>query len=172
MSGTLVVDNIRNSANTVNFPVSYFKRRLVQKLTRRYPGGAWNPSNTYWEIPGSFLGITPQYDNSYIIYTYSGPLSHINGWSAHCITHWIFYAYGNEQCRFSRSVDHIENNAIFRWQIPSEGAGKACNAGFYARQYSNGNHGAHFNARRYRDGSNVSGELVGAYISMEEYVST
>lgn len=170
MAGTLIVDNIRNSAGTVNMPVTYFKRRLVQRFTKRFQGGLWNPSNTYWEIPGSFINITPMYENSYLTYSFSGPLGHINGWSAHCITHWIFYAAGVEQCRFSRSVDHIEQNCIFKWEIASPGAGRSTSMGIYARQYSNGSHGAHFNARRYRDGGNNQ-EPVGSFISVEEYVA-
>jgi hypothetical protein len=168
MAGILKVDNIRNSANTVNMPTTYFKRRTLQRWSKWFKGGLWNPSNTYWEIPGSWINLTPMSDTSRITYSFNAPVGHV--WNSHSISHWIFYAYGLEQCRFSKSCTHLETAALFQWEVLSQGAGKSLSMGFYARQYNNGNHGVHFNARRYRDGSNVN-EPVGCYVSCEEYES-
>ena len=167
MTGVLKVDNIRNVGNTVNLPVSYMNRRLIQKSTKYFRGGLWNPGNTYYEIPGSLMNLTPFYDNSFIVYTYSCPAGHV--WNAHCISHWIFHINGQEYARHNKSGDHHESNSIVRWEFASPGAGRSTTMGYYARQYSSGNHGVHFNGRRYIDGSDSS-RGVGAFVSVEEYI--
>ena len=81
MASTLIVDTIRNGANSVNIQTTYLQRRLVQRVNRWFRGGVWNPGNTYYEIPGSFLNITPMYDNSYLLYSYRCGLCPASWWS-------------------------------------------------------------------------------------------
>lgn len=167
MASILRVDNIRNNANTVNLPISYLQRRLVQRTTRWFKGGLWNPGNTYYEIPGSFINITPLYDNSFLVYTYMCPLGHRG--VAHSISHWIFIANGQEYFRHSRSADHNEAGHIHRWEIASWGKGKSSSMGYITRQYSDSTHSVHFNGRRYIDGIDSS-RGVPSYVSVEEFV--
>jgi hypothetical protein len=167
MSSTLIVDTIRNTANSVNIQTTYLQRRLVQRVNRWFRGGIWNPGNTYYEVPGSFLNITPLYDNSYLLYSYRCPLGH--AWNAHSITHWIFQVNGTEFARHTRSVDHQESGHNHRWEVPSWGKGRSGSMGYYTRNYNSGNHGAHFNARRYIDGSD-STRSVPSFVSIEEYL--
>jgi len=167
MASELKVDTIRNQGNTVNIPVSSLKRRITQRITRNYkPIGIWNPGNSYYPMPGSFLSITPMYDDSYLVYSYTCPVGHV--WNAHSISHWILMANGTEYLRFCKSNHHIENAHISKWEIPSWGAGQTGNIGFMTRNYSSGNHGVHFNGRRYIDGSDSS-RSVDVFISLEEY---
>lgn len=167
MTATLKVNNIRNVSGTVSMPTSYLHRRLVQRVTRWFRGGVWNPGNNYREVPGSFITITPRYSNSYIVYTWMCPLGHRG--AAHSISHWIFFANGQEYARHSRSVDHQESGAIHRWEVPSWGAGKTSSLGYYTRQYSDSNHSIHFNGQRYRDGGQVD-DGVPSWVSVEEYL--
>lgn len=168
MAGVLIVDTIRNEANSISLPIPYLQRRIIQRTTRWFKGGLWNPGNTYYEIPGSYINITPMYDNSYITYTYMSPTGH-RGAYAHAISHWIFMVNGGEYARHSRSVDHQESGHIHRWEIPSWGKGRSGSLGYVSRQYNDGNHCIHYNGRRYVDGSDSS-RAVPAYISVEEYL--
>jgi len=167
MSGILRVDSIRNPANSVGFPVTYLNRRLVQRSTQWFKGGLWNPGNQYREIPGCMMNITPLYDNSFLTYTCMIPLGHRQ--NAHSITHWIFYANGNEYARHSRSVDHQESGSIHRWEDPSWGKGRAGTMGYLVRQYGDGTHSVHYNGRRYIDGADSS-RGVPNFVSVEEYL--
>jgi hypothetical protein len=167
MSGILRVDTIRNSANTVNLQTTYLQRRLVQRYTRWFQGGLWNPGNNYREIPGSLMNVTPLYDNSILTYTYMCPLGHRQ--NAHSITHWTFVAAGQEYARHSRSVDHQESGAINRWEVPSWGKGRSGTMGYFVRQYGDGTHSVHYNGRRYIDGSDSS-RGVPSFVQVEEYV--
>ena len=167
MSGILKVDTIRNETNSVNLPTPYLKRRLVQRYTRWFLGGLWNPGNTYYEIPGSFINVTPLYDNSFVTYSYSAPVGHV--WFTHSISHWIFMVNGDEYARHNRSADHLESGHIIKWEVPSWGKGRSGSMGYFTRQYSSGQHGVHFNARRYIDGSDSS-RGVASYVSVEEYL--
>jgi hypothetical protein len=167
MTGILRVDTIRNTANTVNLPTVYLKRRIVQRTTRWFNGGLWNPGNNYKEVPGCMLSITPTYDDSILVYTCMVPLGHRG--AAHSITHWIFYAGGNEYARHSRSIDHQESGAIHRWEVASWGKGRTGAMGYMTRQYSDSNHSVHYNGRRYIDGSDSS-RGVPSWCSVEEYV--
>jgi len=168
MTGILSVDTIRNEANTVNLSTAYLNRRLIQRTFRWFKGGLWNPGNTYYEIPGSWLSITPVYSNSFLTYTYMCPLGHRQ--NAHSITHWIFMANGQEYARHSRSVDHQESGAIHRWEVPSWGAGKTGAMGYITRQYGDGTHSVHYNGRRYVDGADSS-RGVPSCVSVEEYTA-
>jgi hypothetical protein len=167
MSSEIIVNTIRNTANTVNLQTPYLSRRLIQRTNRWFRGGVWNPGNTYYEVPGSVIAITPFYDNSFIMYSYMCPLGHV--WAAHSISHWIFNVNGREFARHNRSVDHQESGHIIKWEVPSWGKGVSGNMGYFTRQYSSGNHGVHFNARRYIDGSD-STRSVPSFISVEEYL--
>jgi hypothetical protein len=167
MSGILKVDQIRNNDQSVRIFTEQLTRRLIQRTTRWFRGGLWNPGNNYYEIPGSFINITPLYDNSFIRYTYMCPLGHRG--AAHSITHWIFMANGQEYARHSRSMDHQEEGAIHQWEVPSWGKGKSGSLGYLTRQYADSNHSVHFNGRRYTAGADSSrGEA--AWVSVEEYV--
>lgn len=167
MAGILKVDTIRNVNNTVSLTPANLQRRLVQRTTRWFKGGLWNPGNNYREIPGSLINITPLYDNSYLTYSYMCPLGHRG--AAHSITHWIFVAYGQEYARHNRSVDHQESGQTLRWEVPSWGAGRAGTMGYFTRQYADSNHSVHFNGRRYIDGSDSS-RAVPSWVSVEEYL--
>ena len=167
MSGILKVDTIRNTAGTVVVPTTAFNRRVVQRVTRWFKGGLWNPGNNYREVPGSFIDISPLYSNSYLVYTWMCPLGHRG--AAHSITHWIFYAGGNEYARHSRSVDHQESGTIHRWEVASWGAGRSGSMGYLTRQYSDSNHSVHYNGQRYQNGSDSS-RGVPSYVSVEEYL--
>lgn len=166
MSGILKVDTVRNVANTVNLPMTALKRRVVQRYTRWFKGGLWNPSNQYREIPGCMMNITPMYSDSIIIYTCMIPLGHRGD---HPIHHWIFYANGQEYARHGRGQNHQEEGSIHRWEVPSWGKGASGTIGYLVRQYSDSNHSVHFNGRRYIDGSDSS-RGVPNYVSVEEYV--
>ena len=167
MSGILTVDTIRNVDNTINLQTSYLQRRLVQRTTRWFKGGLWNPGNEYKEIPGSLMNITPIYDNSFLTYTFMCPLGHRQ--NAHSITHWVFVAGGQEYARHSRSVDHQESGAIHRWEVASWGKGRSGTMGYYTRQYGDGTHSVHYNGRRYIDGSDSS-RGVPSFVQVEEYL--
>lgn len=168
MTGTLLVNTIRNTANTVNLSTTYFNRRLTQRTTRWFKGGLWNPGNTYYEVPGSWLSITPLYSNSYLIYTWMCPLGHRG--AAHSISHWIFYANGQEFARHSSSGDHNESGIIRRWEVPSWGAGRTGAMGYTTRQYADSNHSVHFNGRRFIDGADSS-RGINSWVSVEEWTS-
>jgi hypothetical protein len=168
MTGTLLVNTIRNTANSVNLSTTNFNRRLIQRTFRWFKGGLWNPGNTYYEVPGSWLSITPVYSNSFLTYTWMCPLGHRG--AAHSITHWIFMANGQEYARHSVSIDHQEQGAIRRWEVPSWGAGKAGGMGYITRQYADSNHSVHWNGRRYVDGSDSS-RGVPSWVSVEEYTA-
>ena len=169
MSGIIRVNNIKNEDDSVNLSTSFFQRRLVQRYTRWFFGGVWNPGNSYFEIPGSYINVTPLYDNSLLVYSTSAPIGHVGGWNRHCISHWVFTVNGTEYARHNRSMDHIENGNILRWEVPSWGKGVASSMGYIARQYNSGNHGVHFNGRRYLNGTSVNAP-VPVYVSVEEYV--
>jgi hypothetical protein len=166
MAGILITDLIRNPSNTTSIPVQYFQRRIIQRTTRWFKGGLWNPGNNYYEIPGSFINITPLYSNSIISYSYMCPLGHRG--AAHSITHWIFLAGGTEFARHCRSVDHQESGAIHRWEVPSPGAGRSISLGYITRQYSDSNHSVHFNGRRYLNGGQAD-QGVPSSVTVEEY---
>jgi hypothetical protein len=167
MSGILTVDTIRNVDNTINLQTSYLQRRLVQRTTRWFKGGLWNPGNEFKEIPGSLMNITPMYDTSFLTYTFMCPLGHRG--AAHSITHWIFVAGGQEYARHSRSVDHQESGSIHRWEVASWGKGRSGTMGYYTRQYADSNHSVHYNGRRYIDGSDSS-RGVPSFVQVEEYL--
>lgn len=167
MSGILNVDNIRNVAGTVNLQTGFLRRRIVQRYTRWFKGALWNPGNTYYEIPGSVMNVTPLYDDSILVYTFMCPLGHRQ--NAHSITHWVFVANGTEYARHSVSVDHQESGHIRRWEVPSWGKGRSGSMGYFARQYGDGTHSVHFNGRRYIDGSDSS-RGVPSFVQVEEYV--
>lgn len=164
---SLLVSTIRNEANTVNMPVSYLQRRVVQRVTRWFRGGLWNPGNTYYEIPGSFINITPFYSYSRLVYTYMCPLGHRQ--NVHSISHWILMAGGEEFARHNRSNNHNEAGHIHKWDIPSWGRARSGSIGYIARQYGDGTHSVHYNGRRYLDGGDAS-QSVPSWVSIEEYV--
>ena len=56
-----------------------------------------------------------------------------------------------------------------RWEVASWGAGKTGNMGYISRQYGDGTHSVHFNARRWIDGSDTS-PAVPSYVLVEEYL--
>jgi len=177
MTSTLIVDTIRNAAGTVVLPVTYLRRRLVQRIYRRYHsggnptetgGGLWNTGNEYRPIPGNTLSITPMYDNSILVYTCNGPMGHRGG-SSHSITHWKFYAGGQEYARHSKAGTHLGCAHTHRWEVPSWGAGRAGSMGYQVRQYGDGTHCTHFNGRRWLDGNDTS-RSVPSYVMVEEYV--
>lgn len=167
MSSILITDTIKNSANTVVLQTPQLQRRSIQRVTRWFKGGLWNPGNTWYEIPGSMINITPFYDNSLILYSYMCPIGHV--WNAHSITHWMFMVNGKEYGRHNRSIDHQESGNIMRWEVPSWGKGVAGNMGYMGRQYGSGTHGVHFNGRRYIDGSDSS-RGIPSFVSIEEYL--
>lgn len=167
MSSTIITDNIRNTSGTVQLPTPYLKRRMVQRVTRWFKGGLWNPGNTWYEVPGSLINITPFYDNSLITYSYMCPLGHV--WNAHSITHWLFFVNGDEYARHNRSIDHQESGHIMKWEVPSWGKGRSGTMGYFTRQYASGSHGVHFNGRRYFDGSDSS-RGIPSFVSVEEYL--
>jgi hypothetical protein len=167
MSGILTVDTIRNVDNNINLQTSYLQRRMVQRTTRWFKGGLWNPGNEFKEIPGSLMNITPMYDNSFLTYTFMCPLGHRG--AAHSITHWIFVAGGQEYARHNRSVDHQESGSIHRWEVASWGKGRSGTMGYYTRQYADSNHSVHYNGRRYIDGSDSS-RGVPSFVQVEEYL--
>lgn len=168
MTGTLIVDTVRNTANSVSLSTTNFNRRLLQRTFRWFRGGMWTPSNTWYEVPGSWLSITPIYSNSFLTYTWMCPLGHRG--AAHSISHWIFMADGKEYARHTVSIDHQEQGAIRRWEVPSWGAGRSASMGYITRQYAESNHSVHFNARRYIDGSD-SNRSVPSWVSVEEYTA-
>lgn len=170
MSEPLTVRELESSDGSINIQTTSLKSRLVQRFTRTFKGGTWNPANTYYEIPGSFINITPLYDNSIIIYTYTGAVAWINAWTSnHAISHWRFYVNGKEHARHNKSARYIEENSVVKWEVPSWGAGRSGSMGYYARQYNNGNNGVYFNGRNYKDGGR-SIEPVSVFISIEEIV--
>lgn len=167
MSQTLIVDTIRNSDNSVSISTVNLQRRLVQRINKRFFGGMWNPGNEYRPVPGNTLSITPLYDNSILVYTCMLPHGHRA--SAHSITHYKFYAGGSEYMRHSKSGDHYANGHVHRFEVPSWGAGRAGSMGYHVRQYSDGSHCTHFNARRWIDGSDSS-RAVASFVQVEEYI--
>jgi hypothetical protein len=176
MTATLIVDNIRNSANTVNLSTTYLRRRLVQRVYKRFHGGGnpeqgggglWNPGNEYRPIPGNTLSITPIYSDSILVYTCNAPVGHRQ--NSHSITHWKFYAGGQEYARHSKSGEHMSFAHVHRWEVPSWGAGRAGSMGYQVRQYGDGTHSTHYNGRRWLDGSDTS-RSVPSYVMVEEYV--
>jgi hypothetical protein len=176
MTATLIVDNIRNSANTVNLQTTYLRRRLVQRIYARYHtggnptetgGGLWNPGNEYRPIPGNSMSITPVYDNSILVYTCHAPCGHRQ--NSHSISHWKFYAGGQEYARHSKSGTHMSTAHTMRWEVPSWGAGRAGMMGYQVRQYGDGTHSTHFNGRRWLDGNDTS-RSVPSYVMVEEYI--
>jgi hypothetical protein len=142
---------------------------MVQRYTRWFFGGVWNPGNIYYEIPGSYINVTPLFDNSFLTYSTNAPVGHVGGWPAHTISHWVFTVNGTEWARHNRSGDHQESGHILRWEVPSWGKGRSGSMGYITRQYSNGTHGVHYNARRYLDGTSTNSP-VPVYVSVEEYV--
>ncbi len=167
MSGRLIVDTIRNSSNSINLSSAYFSRRVLQRTVRKYENGLWNPGNTYYEIPGTWLNITPFSNSSYISYRLTTAASQ-RGNYAHAISHWIFMCNGREWARHCTSNDHVETGHSFKFEIPSWGAGRTGNMGFVGRQYGDGNHCIHFHGSRYRDGSDYSPPSP-AQVIVEEY---
>lgn len=171
MTGILSVDTIENNAGDFSIPTSYLQYRLVQRTTRFFFNNAlWNPGNAYYEIPGSWISITPMHSNSVIKYSWMCCMSQF-GRSAHSITHLKFYCNGQEIMRHSRGGTHQEHGNIVKWNLDSQGAGKSMRMGFVARQYNNSRntHVAHFNGRRYIDGSDSS-RNVPIYVSVEEVI--
>jgi hypothetical protein len=166
MTSKIQVSEIKDPQGLVSIRPEYLVRRLVQRVTRWFFGGLWNPGNNYHEIPGSQISVTPMYDNSILVYTYMCPLGHRG--AAHSITHWIFMANGQEYARHNRSVDHQESGAILRWEVPSWGAGRTGTMGYFTRQYTDSNHSVHFNGRRYIDGIDSS-RSVPSHVTVEEY---
>lgn len=144
MTGVLRVDTIQNSTGTVSVPVEFMRKRLIQRTQQTFKFGTWNPGNTYYQIPGSTIGITPVYDHSFIRYVLRMPITYPNGGNAHEISHWIFQAEGRwgtrEYARFCRSKDHLEDAFSQEWWISSWGAGKATTMGYVMRNYSSGSH--------------------------------
>lgn len=143
--------------------------RTAQRITRKFPGGLYNPGNVYREIPGATINITPFYDNSTFVYTLMCPLGHRG--AAHSISHWIFIVNGVEYGRHNRSVDHQESGTYQTWYVPSWGKGRSGSLGYLVRQYSDGNHSVHFNGRRYIDGSDSS-RGVPNFVTVEEQMPT
>ena len=178
MTAILRVNTITNSTASVSLATTYFKRRLVQRIYKRFHGGGnpietgggmWNPGNEYRPIPGNSLSITPIYSDSILVYTCNAPMGHRGG-SAHSITHWKFYAGGQEYARHSKAGTHLSCAHVNRWEVPSWGAGRAGMMGYQVRQYGDGSHCTHFNARRWLDGSDTS-RSVPSYVMVEEYVT-
>jgi len=168
MTATLIVDRITNSAGTIDLQTTYLRRRLIQRIYKRFFGGMWNPGNEWRPLPGNSLSITPTYDNSILIYTCNAPMGHRGG-SSHSITHWKFYAAGVEYARHSKSGTHLSCAHTMRWEVPSWGAGRAGSMGYQVRQYGDGTHCTHFNGRRWIDGSDSS-RAVPSYVMVEEYL--
>ena len=165
MVSILKVDALYNTAGNAGGNIRSYQRRVIQRVTRWWTGGIWNPGNNYYEIPGSMISITPLYSQSYLVYTYMCPLGHRG--AAHSITHWILMVDGKEYARHSRSVDHQESGSIQKWEVPSWGAGRSSSIGYVARQYSDSDHSVHFNGRRYKDGTQTDSG-VAAQVTVEE----
>jgi hypothetical protein len=165
MTGIIRVDTISSEDGAIVLPTTSLVRRVVQRTSRWFKGGLWNPGNNYYEIPGSFINITPLYDTSFITYTYMCPLGHRG--AAHSITHWVFIANGQEYARHSRSVDHQEAGHVHKWEVPSWGKGRSGSLGYITRQYADSNHSVHYNGRRYIDGSDSS-RSVPSHVIVEE----
>lgn len=168
MSSTLIVDNIQDSASSVDIATYSLQRRLVQRIHKRFYGGMWNPGNQWRPVPGNTLSITPMYDNSILVYTCQLPRGHRGG-NAHSITHYKFYAGGQEYARHSCSGEHYGHGKTERFEVASWGAGRAGSMGYFVRQYGDSTHSAHFNGRRWINGSDSS-RSVPSYVMVEEYV--
>lgn len=170
MTGTLAVDTLENSNSSFSIPTSYLKGRLVQRTTRFFFNTAvWNPGNSFYEVPGSWISITPLYDNSKIQYSWMCCMGHF-GRQVLSITHFKFMCNGAELNRFGRSGDHLECGNTVSWELDSQGAGKTMRMGFLGRQYASNQHSAHFNARRYFNGAD-STRAVPIWVAAEEYTT-
>jgi hypothetical protein len=173
MTGILLVDQIQNSTGTVRVDVEFMKKRLIQRTQRVFKFGTWNPGNTYYQIPGSTIGITPVYDQSYIRYILKMPVTYPNGGNAHEISHWIFYAEGRwgnrEYARYCRSGDHMEDGFSHEWWIPSYGKGEAATMGLLMRNYSSGSHYIATNASYWWNGGG-SFRAQQSWVTAEEWL--
>lgn len=167
MTGILKVDTIQNSTGAVSLNVEYMRKRLVQRTQQTFKFGTWNPGNTYYQIPGSTIGITPMYDQSFIRYVLRMPITYPNGGNAQEISHWIFFAEGRwgtrEYARHCRSKDHLEDGASHEWWIPSWGEGKATTMGYMMRNYQSGSHYIATNASYWWNG-------VGSFRAQQSWV--
>jgi hypothetical protein len=177
MTATLRVNTIANSTASVSIATTYFQRRLVQRIYKRFHGGGnpteggnglWNPGNEYRPIPGNSLSITPLYSNSILVYSCNSPQGHRQ--NSHSISHWKFYAGGVEYVRHTQAGTHLSCAHVHRWEVPSWGAGRAGMMGYQVRQYGDGTHSTHFNGRRWLDGNDTS-RTVPSYVMVEEYVT-
>lgn len=169
MPSIVYTNNLQTESANLNIPFYGLTSRTAQRITYRFPGGYHNMGNNYRQIPGSNINITPFYDNSTLVYTLMCPLGHRG--AAHSITHWIFMVNGTEYARHNRSVDHQESGTYQTWAVPSWGKGRSGTMGYIARQYGDGTHSVHFNARRYIDGSD-STRGVPNFVTVEEVLPT
>lgn len=169
MASIIYTNNLQTESANLTIPMYSLVGRVAQRVTRKFPGGLFNPGNVYREIPGSMINFTPMYDNSWIVYTLMCPLGHRG--AAHSISHWIFQVNGQEFGRHNRSVDHQESGTYQTWYVFSWGKGRAGTLGYLARQYSDGNHSVHFNGRRYIDGVDSS-RGVPSLVTVEEQMNT
>ena len=167
MTGIIKTDTIENISGTISIPATYFKRRILQKLTWTYRQGWWRGDNTYRWIPGCYADFVPLRGDSKIRVSMNIPAR--NYGSAHSISHWIFYRDNQEIGKHSRGGHHIERADTMEYEIPSWGEGQSSRVGYMMRSYAAGNHNLHLYHSDYWDGAGSDYTLPGQF-RIEEFV--
>lgn len=171
MASQLFVDTIRTNSSSTSLTINQLQRRTLQRIQQRTQWGAYNPQNEWRPLPGSYITITPKRINSVIDYMFDCALGWRGG-NAHSISHWRFYVNNVEYHRHSESNDHQEHGHNLKWQIPVSDFGnqlQPITMGYWVRQYNDGPHCVHFNARHYWDGGGNT-FYVPVLVRAEEYL--
>lgn len=166
MAGILRVDSLQNEAANITIPVTYLPGRLLQRKRSFYYNGSWNPGNTYYPLPGSWIDFTPMDDDSIIKYTFIHGTGH-RGRNSFNIFHYKFYVNGGEYARHTESNNHQESGHAKTYEVQSWGKGIQGNMGFASRQYSDNNHCTHFHRTNYWNGGGSDTDMP-AQVIVEE----
>lgn len=163
---TLKVDNLYGDNIERPIEVSRLDHCIIKSYHADYTQGQWNPGTSFAWVPGQFVDYTPASGSSRIRVYCQIPMGGIN--AAHAISHWIFYANGNEIGRHNASGNHYEENLTYTWDFASWGTTEA-RIGYQMRSYSNDSNEVRVYTGRYWDGGGSQQNFYGA-MSIQEYL--
>jgi hypothetical protein len=163
----ILVNRIKTVDDEEGIPTGQLRRTVVKDFRATYTGGQWNPDTTYNWVPGMWTDYKPLRNDSRIRVTCHLSYARNSG-AAHAISHWIFYAAGEEKGRHSVSGNHLEDNSVYTWDVGSWGNLVTARIGYQMRAYANDNHEVRPHCTQYWDGGGSVQNCYSQFL-LEEY---
>jgi hypothetical protein len=164
--GTLTVEYLQNTGNTVTVPVAELERRIIQSYQAQYTGGEWNPDNNYNWVPGAFYDFTPRSTSSRIRFQMRMPHAWVA--AAHAIANWRFFANGVLYYAWEESCQHAENAKLIEFDVPSWGTTSG-RIGLQHRSHANDNNEYRMYCTYYWNGTGRSVQNSYGHMFIDEF---